>query len=155
MKKIIISSALLLASVLASADGPRMGTVPAIVKQECSACHIVYPPQFLPKQSWTNILNHLDKHYGTDASLDAKTLKSVSDWIMLDAGTYKRVAGVKTLPPEDRLTTSEWFLRKHNSKEIAPAVWKRASIKSAANCIACHGGADTGDYSERNIRIPK
>ena len=151
MKQLIIGISVLLLATAANADGPLMSTVPAIVKQECAACHIVYPPQFLPKQSWVNILNNLDKHFGTDASLDAKTVKNVSDWIMQDAGTYKRV---KKLPTDDRLTTSVWFHQKHD-KDVAPEVWKRASIKSPANCIACHSGADTGDYSERGIRIPK
>ena len=39
--------------------------------------------------------------------------------------------------------------------EINPAVWQRASVKSAANCMACHSGADKGDFNERNIKIPK
>ena len=154
MKQLIIGISVLPLATAANADGPLMSTVPAIVKQECAACHIVYPPQFLPKQSWVNILNNLDKHFGTDASLDAKTVKNVSDWIMQDAGTYKRVMNVKKLPTDDRLTTSVWFHQKHD-KDVAPEVWKRASIKSPANCIACHSGADTGDYSERGIRIPK
>ena len=145
MKQLIIGISVLLLATAANADGPLMSTVPAIVKQECAACHIVYPP---------NILNNLDKHFGTDASLDAKTVKNVSDWIMQDAGTYKRVMNVKKLPTDDRLTTSVWFHQKHD-KDVAPEVWKRASIKSPANCIACHSGADTGDYSERGIRIPK
>ena len=84
MKQLIIGISVLLLATAANADGPLMSTVPAIVKQECAACHIVYPPQFLPKQSWVNILNNLDKHFGTDASLDAKTVKNVSDWIMQD-----------------------------------------------------------------------
>lgn len=150
MKKLFISTALFLTCALASADGPRMGAVPAIVKQECAACHTVYPPAFLPRQSWKNILAGLDKHYGVDASLDAKTLQSVTEWIMLDAGTYKRVAAA---PAEDRITKSAWFVRKHS--EVGKTVWTRASIKSAANCIACHGGADIGNYGENDIRIPK
>ena len=47
------------------------------------------------------------------------------------------------------------FKSKHNSKEINPTVWKRASVKSASNCMACHGAADKGDFNERNIRIPQ
>jgi hypothetical protein len=34
-------------------------------------------------------------------------------------------------------------------------VFRRASIKSAANCTACHGGADQGNFSEHAVRIPK
>ena len=64
--------------------------------------------------------------------------------------TYKRVSEE---PPQDRITTSSWFERKH--REVAPQVWKRAAIGSRANCAACHTGADKGDFDDDNIRIPK
>ncbi|MBL8348601.1 MAG: cytochrome C, partial [Rubrivivax sp.] len=28
-------------------------------------------------------------------------------------------------------------------------------VKSAANCGACHGGADTGDYGDHRLLIPE
>ncbi|MDP3827378.1 MAG: cytochrome C, partial [Polaromonas sp.] len=34
------------------------------------------------------------------------------------------------------------------------AVWKHASVKSAANCAACHTAADKGDYNDDNLRFP-
>jgi hypothetical protein len=60
---------------------------------------------------------------------------------------------VREEPPQDRITQSNWFLRKH--REVAPDVFRRTSIKSAANCAACHGGADQGNFSEHAVRIPK
>jgi mono/diheme cytochrome c family protein len=38
---------------------------------------------------------------------------------------------------------------------VPPEVWKRASVGSAANCGACHGNAAQGNFSEREIKIPK
>ena len=42
MKQLIIGISVLLLATAANADGPLMSTVPAIVKQECAACHIVF-----------------------------------------------------------------------------------------------------------------
>lgn len=91
----------------------------------------------------------LDKHYGTDASLDEATVKQLSTWLQANAGTYKRV---NEEPPQDRLTRSAWFARKHD--DIPPSVWKHVAIKSPANCGACHTGADRGDFDDDNVRLP-
>lgn len=119
-------------------------------KQECAACHVAYPPGMLPAASWQRVMGNLTKHYGTDASLDAATVKELSTWLGANAGTYKRV---REEPPQDRITRSAWFIRKHD--EVDPSTWKRASIKSAANCAACHTQADQGNYSGHNVRIPR
>ena len=78
-------------------------------------------------------MGSLDHDYGTDASLDE--------------------ASVHEEPPQDRITTSAWFVRKHD--ELDPAIWKQAAVKSAANCIACHTRADKGSFREREITFPK
>jgi mono/diheme cytochrome c family protein len=129
-------------------------TVPLlpIYKQECAACHIAYPAGMLPAGSWKRLMGGLNKHYGTDASLDVKSLAEISGWLEGHAGTYKRVS---EMPPDDRITKSAWFIRKHNEREVSPAVWKRASVGSASNCVACHTNAAQGSFSERDIKIPK
>ena len=33
-------------------------------------------------------------------------------------------------------------------------MWRLASVKSAANCAACHTGADKGDFSEHGLKLP-
>ena len=118
-------------------------------KQECGACHVAYPPTLMPAASWTRIMANLPKHFGTDASLDTATANELSRWIQAHAGTYKRVSEE---PPQDRITLSAWFERKH--RKVEPAVWKHASVKSAANCAACHPGADRGDFDEHGLRVP-
>jgi hypothetical protein len=118
--------------------------------QECAACHLAYPPGALPAASWQNLLRNLPRHFGTDASVDAATSAQLSAWLQANAGTWKRVA---TAPPQDRITQSAWFLRKHD--EVAPATWKRPAVKSPANCAACHPQAERGDFDEDSIRIPR
>ena len=135
----------------AVADSDRR-MVPLLPKyqQECAACHLAYPPGMLPAASWKRVMANLPRHYGADASLDPATVKEISAWLGANAGTYKRV---REAPPQDRITTSGWFGREH--RKIAPEAWKRAAIGGRANCAACHTGADKGDFSDDNIRIPK
>ncbi len=147
-------AALSLAQVaLADDDGGDRGRrVPLLpkYKQECAACHTAYPAGMLPAASWQRIMGNLSKHYGADASLDPATVKELSGWLNANAGTYKRV---REEPPQDRITRSAWFIRKHD--EVSAASWKLPAVKSAANCAACHTQADKGDFNEHNVRIPR
>lgn len=135
----------------AQADGGRAlpRNVPAAYTQECAACHTAYAPGMLPARSWQRIMAGLDNHYGSDATLDAATVAQLSGWLLAHAGSYRRVAEE---PPQDRITRSNWFERKHRT--VASPVWKHASVKSAANCAACHPQADQGDYDDDHIRWP-
>jgi hypothetical protein len=130
---------------LVRADSSRLlpGNMPAAYTQECAACHTAYPPGLLPARSWERLMSGLDKHYGTDASLDEASVREISGWLQGHAGTYKRV---REEPPQDRITMSAWFVRKH--RRLDAPVWKHASVKSAANCAACHTGADKGQYDD-------
>jgi cytochrome c peroxidase len=137
----------------AQADGgPRAAQVPLLpsYKTECAACHVAYPPGMLPASSWQRLVTRLPNHFGTDASLDPAAVKELSTWLSANAATGRRAA---ESPPEDRITRSAWFTRQHD--EVPAAAWRRASIKSASNCMACHTGADRGDFDEHNVRIPR
>lgn len=143
-------AALLMATTAHADSGRAMpAQVPKAYTQECAACHLAYPPGLLPAASWRRVMTGLDQHYGTDASLDAATVQQLSAWLQSHAGTYKRMT---TEPPEDRITRSAWFERKH--RQVEPAVWKLPSVKSAAHCAACHGGADQGDFDDDRLRMP-
>ena len=150
IKNVAIAGIFAITSLSAWADS-KAPVVPPSPKYlaECAACHIAYPAGMLPAPSWQRIMGGLGKHYGTDASLDAASVKQLSDWLQTNAGTYKRVSEV---PPEDRITRSAWFVRKH--RELAPSVWGLPSVKSAANCAACHSGADKGFFDDDNLIVP-
>jgi hypothetical protein len=147
-----IGTALCVLPLSAHADSDGGVRVPLLPRytQECGACHLAYPPGMLPAPSWQRIMGTLSKHYGTDASLDAATVQELSVWLKAHAGTYRRVGEE---PPQDRISTSAWFVRKHD--ELDPAIWKQAAVKSAANCNACHTRAEKGSFSEREIAFPK
>jgi Dihaem cytochrome c len=141
-------------ATLAHADdgGPR-NRVPLLplYQQECSACHVAYPPGLLPAASWKRLAGDLRHHFGTDATLDAATLTPLSTWLQANAASGRRAGDAP--PPQDRITRSAWFVREHD--EVAAEVWKRTAVRSAANCAACHTGAEQGDFSEHRIHIPR
>ena len=118
--------------------------------QECSGCHIAYPPKMLPAESWGRLMAGLPRHFGTDASLDAATVNEITGYLQASAGTGSRV---RTAPPEDRITRAAWFVREHD--EIPAATWQRAAVRSPANCAACHPRAEQGDFTEHAVRSPR
>lgn len=146
---LLAGTGLALATHLARADDDRESMrVPANPRYqaECAACHTAYPPALLPPASWQRIMKGLDRHYGTDASLDPDSVQALSAWLVANAGRGAE-------PAEDRITRSRWFVREH--REISDAVWKRASVRSPAQCAACHTQASRGVFSEHDVRIPR
>jgi cytochrome c553 len=117
-------------------------------KQECGSCHLAFAPGLLPAESWRKLMGGLDKHFGTDASLTAQESREITAYLVKNASNRWRAPSAPL-----RITETSWFQRKHD--ELAPAVWKRAAIKSPANCAACHPGADKGDFEEDRVRIPR
>ena len=146
-----LAAALMFVAPGLQADSARLlpRDLPAAYRQECASCHTPYPPGMLPAASWQRIMAGLDQHYGTDAALDTATVQLLSTWLRANAGSYKRVSEA---PPQDRITRSAWFARKH--RRVEPAVWPHTSVKSAANCSACHSRADQGDYEDESLRWP-
>jgi hypothetical protein len=119
-------------------------------KQECSTCHIAYSPGLLPAESWRKVMAGLDKHFGSDASLDAQEIKEITAFLVGHASNRWQAP---TAPL--RITESAWFKSKHDSHEIPPSVWKNPMVKSPANCEACHTKAESGSFNEHDVRMPR
>ena len=148
-------AAIALAGAAQADDDGYAAPVPLLptYQQECGSCHTAYPPGMLPAASWKRLTSNLPNHFGTDASLDPKTLAELATWLDRHAGTYRKTQREAAAPPEDRITRAAWFQREH--REVRAATWTSPAVKSASNCAACHTQADQGDYSERHIRIPR
>ena len=150
MKKLLILPiAAFVSSFAFAAKMPMPSDAPKSYEAECGSCHMAYPPALLSQQSWKNVMSSLSKHFGTDASVDAKTQAEITNWLIKNAATRQKYSETA---PGNRITKTSWFIRKHD--EIKPDVWKRAGIKSPANCAACHIDAANGIFSEKNIQIP-
>jgi mono/diheme cytochrome c family protein len=145
----LVSLVLLLAMPVYADKAPMPADAPKSYEAECASCHMAYPPGLLGQKNWQNIMAGLGKHFGTDASLDTKTETEITNWLLKNAATQKKYA---TSAPDNRITKSAWFIKEHD--EISTATWKKAGIKSAANCSACHKDAATGGFKESNIQVP-
>ena len=119
-------------------------------KAECGSCHVAFPARLLPADSWKTMMGSLDKHFGTDASLDAASTSEILAFLEKNASRRKTEPSPK---PILRITETRWFQSEHD--EVPPRLWKDPRVKTAANCAACHTKADTGDFNEHNIRLPR
>jgi hypothetical protein len=119
-------------------------------QQECSACHIAYAPGLLPAASWRKMMAELDQHFGSDASLGDQDNKEITAFLTSNASNRW---SAPTAPL--RISEAAWFKHEHDDHEIDPAIWKNPLVQSPANCGACHTQAERGDFSERNIKIPR
>jgi hypothetical protein len=134
MKTTALGILLALAALPAAADGVRLPPNPAY-KSECGSCHVAFPPKLLPRESWQQLMSRLDRHFGSDASLDPKPHEDISRYLAAYAGRRAAPPGA-----EPRITETRWFLKEHRN-EIPPA-------KNPADCVACHKGAERGIYED-------
>lgn len=125
-----------------------------LYQEECASCHMAYAPQMLDAASWREVMRNLARHFGSDASVDEPRRLAIADFLAQHAGSRKvGVTADSRGKPLLRISETAYFVREH--RDIAPAVFQRPSIKSPANCTACHTGAADGNYSEHAVRIPK
>lgn len=129
-------------------------------QSECGECHTLYHPGLLPARSWSAILRQLDQHFGEYASLEPGVRREIAVFLerhaadRASARRSRRIAA--TIAPSEvplRITQTRYFRYKHN--ELDTRIFRRKAIGSAANCSACHPGAEQGDFSEERIQIPK
>lgn len=129
-------------------------------QSECSACHLAYHPALLPARSWQRLMGGLERHFGENASLDPALAQAITRFLVAHAAETsdnrraRRIAG--SIPAgEAPLRVSDTAYFRHEHDEIPPRIWRRPAIGSRSNCAACHTTAPQGDFSERNVRIPR
>jgi len=105
-------------------------------RAECSGCHIAFPPALLPAEDWLVIMSRLDKHYGADASLEPKVRQEVAAYLERNGASNRMFGSREEMP---RITTADWFARKHQG---AIRLWRKGKVKSLVDCAACHKGPD-------------
>ena len=131
MRPLHLGIVLALAALPAVADDVRVPPNP-VYMNECGSCHVAYPPQLLPAASWRQLMAGLDKHFGSDASLEPALGKEIEQFLAAHAG---RRGG-----PGLRITETRWFRKEHRNEIPAG--------KNPADCGACHAGAEKGIYED-------
>lgn len=147
---ILIAALLAAPTAYASGGNESFAATNPKWKAECGSCHVAYPPRLLPAVSWKAMMGGLDKHFGTDASMDAATTSEILAFLEKNASRRKPEPAAK---PILRITETSWFQNEHD--EVPARLWKDPRVKTAANCAACHTKAETGDFNEHNIRLPR
>jgi hypothetical protein len=125
-------------------------------KAECGSCHVAFPPHMLPANSWRALMSGLDKHFGSDASLDAATGNEIAAFLEKNASHRWSESAVKPqlrIAAQLRITETRWFRSEH--REVGARVWSNPKVKSPANCAACHTQAENGHFGEHEVRIPQ
>jgi len=134
----------------ASAESIRFSATNETWAAECGSCHLAFPPDMLPAPAWRRMMAGLDRHFGTDASVDARAAAEIGAFLERNAGRGRKRGGDSgTL----RITETRWFVRKHD--EVSPAVWKNPRVKTPANCGACHAGAERGNFDDDDVRVSR
>lgn len=142
-------AAVFLAHAAVAAVPPNQAIEPDAYAEECGACHTAYPARLLRPADWAVVLATLDRHFGVDASLDATALAAIARQLDVDPA----VAGAATTKATPRITQQGWFREEHD--EVSAQQFRSPAVRSAANCNACHAGADRGQFDEHSVRIPR
>lgn len=152
LRKSLCAAATLLAVLSASAAFAQRSPQPpgeALWRNECGSCHVPYPPRLLTAADWRALMTTLDRHFGDDASVDAKTGAGIGRFLEARAG--RRPGGESAGLP--RITAGPWFAKEH--REVSQRTWDSPKVKSPANCGACHRGAAWGHFDEADITLPR
>lgn len=130
-------------------------------KDECaSSCHSAFYPSLLPARSWEKILSGLNDHYGDNVTLDENSRKEILDFLMKSSAEHsttessrKMLYSIHSNEVPERVTDVAYWKYKHD--DISEDVYKRKTITSKSNCIACHPGAEVGSFEDEDIKIPE
>ena len=129
-------------------------------KEDCSSCHMAYPPGLLPARSWRKLMAGLENHFGDNAELDPDTFKSISDFLVsnsADDSNYRRSRKImRSLSDKDapiRISETPYIIDEHD--EIPDKLIKyNKKVKSLSSCSSCHNKAEQGLFSEHGVKIP-
>lgn len=165
MKKLVIASLLIAGALMAKNTSfeELKGVAPAtdaLYLKECGSCHFAYQAGLLPSRSWERVMDELDEHFGTDATLDGADKQNILNYLQKNSADksakYKRSRkideSIATTETPIAITKTRYFIQKH--REIGCELIQQKEVKSLSNCMACHTKADKGSYSEREINIP-
>lgn len=139
----------------------QLNAIDPVYREECSACHLAYPAQLLPKRSWEKLMAGLDDHFGENAELMPEAQIAISRYLAENAGdvnpgrrSERFIKGISSSDPLVRITETRYFKRKHDEvpKRL---VQGNPEVGSFSQCQACHGPqAEKGIFDEDTVDIP-
>ena len=149
-----LAAAALAAGTLLAAESYQPVGDP-IVAKECRSCHMVFPVGLLPAASWARIIDGLGNHFGETASVDAKTAEHLKAYLTSSQPSgWRRLFGAqqptqRTADAPLRITELDWFKAEHKDEGLVTAAdFQRKGAKMASDCVACHRGAEQGNFDD-------
>jgi hypothetical protein len=125
---------------------------------ECGACHFAYPPSLAPTATWMGIMDHLDAHFGEDASLDPGAAGAIRAYLAANSAEHVDTLAANRLRVTDepnslRITATAAWQRMH--QDIPARVFAARQVGSRGACNACHRDATSGRFAPQAIELPK
>ncbi len=133
----------------------------AALSRDCGECHKVYPPFMLPRDSWKRLMDGLDEHFNeriTELNISKSSRESIRAYLYANSAEHssREIACkmLKSIGSHSPISTSKVMYWRETHADITPEVYKRDSIKSRANCAACHIDFEHANMDDVNIHIP-
>lgn len=124
--------------------------------KECASCHILYPPNLMPKKSWETMMGNLENHFGDDASIDDESNKNILDFLVKNSAELSTTKAsyrfLNSIGDKDIIALSKTKFWEKKHRDIPKELFKHKEIKSKANCKACHSDIEKGLLENENIK---
>ncbi len=129
---------------------------------DCGTCHKPYPAYLLTEKSWSRLMDGLNEHFNeriTEHNISTPARSSIRNYLSSHSAEHStREAAFKmsrSIGDNAPISTSKIAFWRETHAAIDPSVYKRPSIKSRANCAACHIDFEFGVLDDNKILIPK
>lgn len=156
ISRTLLGAAWLLASLAGQAH--ESSPLTPAYREECGSCHVPFPSRLLPAAAWRNLMQNLEQHFGSDASLSPAKQQEITHFLEANAGHNDNNALQANKQKQNpRITETAWFKREHRDGHdgLSAEIWRSPAVGKPSNCAACHRQAADGDFRERNIRLPR
>lgn len=125
---------------------------------ECGTCHLAYQPELLPKASWEKIMAGMKDHFGEELYLDEASAAKLTDYMTKNSADSSKAARavkvMESLGGETPLRIMEVPYIQEYHKDLSEATISQKTVRSLANCEACHISAHGGLYIREHIHVP-
>jgi len=150
---LIVGLGILSGAVAGARDNNRLPAVNNLTYMaHCGVCHTAYPPQLLPRRSWTRLIDGMEEHFGEFVELTRDQRKPIARYLLANAADQSKAALARrimqSLGDKTPLRISETAPIRDVHQNLAPETLARRSLRSTSNCTACHPRAEQGVFAE-------
>ncbi len=146
-------------------EGSSEGVEPVRNKlyiEECSACHLAYPPGLLPERSWKKLLSaaELKNHFDEELEISESDTITILNYLIshsAEKSNYKRSKKIMKQVARNetpwRITETKYIKNKHR-KIPQRLIVNNEDVESLSHCDACHQTATKGIFDDDSVSIP-